>query len=34
VSTLTFVFVEKPGMRLGRRLASRWETRAERLPAR
>jgi peptidoglycan/LPS O-acetylase OafA/YrhL len=28
-STLTYVLVEKPGMRLGHRLASRWERRAQ-----
>ena len=27
-SSLTYVLVEKPGMRLGHRLAARWERRA------
>lgn len=33
VATLTYYLVEKPGMRLGHRLAARWEARAQAAPA-
>jgi len=33
IATLTYALVEKPGMRLGHRLAMRWEARAAPAPA-